>query len=112
MSVSKINIMGRVHNLTFQIYPEMLRITRDLDGTKNITIGHWDVHVVYRDFPWIPRYRNVLSCTLLTWITMEGRIPLSFTNFITTKELSGPFYVSPDIYHTHIAEFSLQTFIE
>ena len=110
MSVSKVNIMGRVHHLTIKIYPEMLRITRDLDGTKNITIDQWDVHVVCRDFPWTPQYRNVLSCTLLTRMTMEGRIPLSFTNFITAEELSGPFYVSPDIYHTQITEYLLLTF--
>ena len=110
MSVSKVNIMGRVHHLTVKIYPEMLRITRDLDGTKKITIDHWDMNIHYREFPWTPHYRNVLSYSLLTRMTMEDRIPLSFTNFITTKELSGPFYVSPDIYHTHITEYSLQTF--
>ena len=113
MSVSKVNIMGRVHHLTIKIYPEMLRITRGLDGTKNITIDsdHWDVNVPYRDFPWTPQYRNVLSYALLTRMTMEGgTLPLSFTNFITTKELSDPFYISPDIFHTQITEYSLLTF--
>ena len=85
----------------------MLRLTRDLDGTKNITID-----ASYRTFPWTPLYRIVLSRTLLEQMTMDGRIPFSFTNFITTQELSGPLYISPDVYHTQITEYSLLTFYE
>ena len=98
------DIMERVRRLTIKIYREMLCITRDLDGTKNITIDGFDQ---YRPVSWTTRYRIVLSCALLNWITMEGRIPFSFSNFITTQELSGPFYISPDNYHTQIAEYSL-----
>jgi len=113
MSVSKVDIMGRVHHLTFKIYREMLRTTRDLDGTKNITIDGFD-HVQFRTFYWIPwcGIDTVLSCEALDRMTMEGRIPFSFTNFITTQELSGPFYISPDIYHTRITEYSLLTIHE
>ena len=108
MSDSKANIMRRAHNLAIKIYPKILCITRDTDGTKNITIdGLFDVQ--YCPFFWTPQYMIVLSCELLTWMTMDGRIPFSFTNFITTKELSGPFYVNPDIYHTQITEYSLLT---
>ena len=96
--------------MTIKIYPKMLCITRDLDGTKNITIDGFD-YVLY-PFSWTPRYRIVLSFKLLKLMTMEGRIPFSFTNFITTKELSGPFYISPDIYHTQITEYLLSTFYE
>ena len=110
-SISKVDIMGRVHHLTFKLYREMLRITKDLDGTKNITIDGFD-YVQRRAFPWTPRYWIVLSRRLLDWMTMDGRIPFSFTNFITTKELSGPFYISPDIYHAQITEYSLLTFQE
>ena len=39
---------------------------------------------------------------------MEGRIPFSFTNFITTLELSSPLYISPDIYYIQITEYSLE----
>ena len=56
-----------------------------------------------------PQYRIVLSWDLLAWISVEGRIPSSFTNFITTPELSGSMYISPDIYHTQVTEYSLQT---
>ena len=105
--------MRRAHHLAIEIYPKILCITRDLDGTKNITIDGFDPdEVQYRLFDWTPQYRIVLSCALLTWMTMDGRIPFSLTNFITTKELSGPFYVSPDIYHTQITEYSLLTFYE
>ena len=110
MSVLK-DTMGRVRHLTNEIYLKMFRITRDLDGTKNITIDGVD-HVQYRPFSWTPQYRIVLSCALLTWMTMDGSIPFSLTKFITTKELSGPFYISPDIYHTQIAEYSLLTLYE
>ena len=99
--------MGRMRHLTIKIYREILCITRDLDGTKNITI---DGFHQYRPSSWTTRYRIVLSYALLSWMEMEGRIPISFSNFITTQELSGPFYISPDIYHTQIAEYSLLTF--
>ena len=52
--------------------------------------------------------RIVLSWDLLAWISVEGRILCSFTNFITTPELSGPLYISPGIYHSQITEYSLQ----
>ena len=48
-----------------------------------------------------------LSWSLLFWISVEGRIPCSFTTFITTPELSGSFYIRPDNYHTQITECSL-----
>ena len=58
-----------------------------------------------------PQYigRMILSWNLLSWISVEGRIPYFFTNFITTPELSGPFkfYISPDNYHTQITEYLL-----
>ena len=60
------------------------------------------------DFPWTPQYRIVLSWNLLAWISVEGRIPYSFTNFITTPELSGPLYISQGTYHSQITEYSLQ----
>ena len=110
MSVSK-DIMGRVRHLTIKIYPEILRITRDLDGTTKITVDEFR-YVQYRAFPWTPRYRIVLSCALIKLMTMDGRIPFSFTNFITTQELSGPFYISPEIFHTQITEYSLLTIYE
>jgi hypothetical protein len=61
--------------------------------------------------PWTPKFttRIVLSWLLLAWMSMEGRIPSSFTNFITTPEFSGPLHISPDMYHTQITEYSLHT---
>ena len=106
-AVSK-DIMGRLHHLTINIYREVLRIKRYFDGTKIITIDEFD----YRDCPGTPWYSIVPSSALLHRMTMEGRIPFSFTNFITTQELSGPFYICPDIYHTQITEYSLLTFQE
>ena len=57
-----------------------------------------------------PQYtgRIVLSWNLLSWISVKGRIPYSFTKFLTTPELSGPFYISPDNYHTRITEYLLR----
>ena len=58
-----------------------------------------------------PQYRSVLSWNLLAWISTKDSIPCSFTNFITTPELSGPLYISLDIYHTQITEYSLKTIL-
>ena len=58
-------------------------------------------------FSWPPQYRIILSWDFLAWISEEGGIPSSFTDFITTPELSGPLYISSDIYHTHITEYFL-----
>jgi hypothetical protein len=57
----------------------------------------------------IPHYRIVISWDLLSRISLESGIPCSFTDFITTPELSGPLYISPGIYHTQITEYSLET---
>jgi len=73
-----------------------------------ITMGGLD-HIHPSGFSWTPRYMIVLSWDLLTWISVKGGIPCSFTNFITTLEFSGPLYMNPDIYHTQITEYSLQT---
>ena len=70
-----------------------------MDGYDHVQVGP----------SWTPQYRIVLSWDFLAWITMEGRIPCSLTNFITTRELSGPLYISADIYHTQITEYSLET---
>ena len=108
MSVSKVGIMGRAHHLAIEIYLKILCITRDLDGTYNITVDGFGVGGI--QYRWTPQYRIVLSCELLTWMMMDGRISISFTDFITTQELSGPFYISPDIFHTQVTEYSLRTF--
>ena len=109
MSDSKADIMRRAHHLPIEIYPKILRITREPDGTKNITVDE----LIYPPPTWPPslQYGIVLSWALLRWMTMDGRIPFSLTNFITTQELSG-FYIRPDIYHTQITEYSLLTFYE
>ena len=83
--------MGRVCHLTTKIYREMSFITRH-EKTTYITMGGYERVQVGPS--WTPPYRIVLSWELLAWITMEGRIPCSFTNFITTPELSGPLYIS------------------
>ena len=66
-------------------------------------------HVQVSAFSCTLQYRIVLSWDLLDWISVEDRLPCSFTNFITTPELSGPLYISPDIYHTQITEWLLET---
>ena len=65
-------------------------------------------HIQVSAFSWTPHYRIVLSWDLLYWITMDGRIPCSFSNFITTPELSGPLFINQDIYHTQITEYLLE----
>ena len=85
----------------------MLCITRD-ERMTYVTIGGLDnIHV--STFSWTPQYRIAVSWNLLAWILTKDGIPCSFTNFITTPELSGPFYISKKDYHTQITEYSLET---
>ena len=58
------------------------------------------------------QYTFALSWDLLAWIPGDDKIPWSFTNFITTAELSGPLYISPDIYHTQVTEYLLETILQ
>ena len=55
-----------------------------------------------------PHYKIVLSWDLLDRILDPDEIPRSFTSFITTPELSGPFYISSDNYHAQITEYLLE----
>ena len=90
-----------------KMYREMLCITTH-ERMTYIILGKSGPHEgQVRDFSWPPQYKIVLSWGLLSWIMVKGRIPRSFTNFITTPELSGPLYISPDIYHTQITEYLL-----
>ena len=109
VTVSNVDLMERVCHLTNKIYREMLCMRRD-KRMKYITIGGLD-DVEVSTFSWTPQYRIALSWALLSWISETDGIPCSFTNFITTKELSGPLYISPDIYHTQITEYSLGTIL-
>ena len=105
VSISKVDFMERVCCLTNKIYREMLCITKH-ENMSYITMGRLDDLQVDA---FSLQYRIVLSWDLLAWMSVEKRIFYSFTNFITTPELSGPLCISPDIYHTQIVEYSLET---
>jgi hypothetical protein len=109
--VSNVDLMERVCRLTNKIYREVLCITRD-ERMSYITIGG-RVRVNPFKFSWTTQYRIALSWDLLDWIliTERNRIPCSFTNFITTPEFSGLLYMSPEIYHTQITEYLLETIL-
>ena len=100
VSVSNVNLMERVRHCT----NKMLCITRHI-GMTYITMHGLDRVQVST---WSPQYRIVLSRDLLYWISEKGRIPCSFTNFITTPDLSGPFYISQGICHTQIIKYILE----
>ena len=70
--------------------------------------GLCDIRLELISFSPAPEYSIVLSWEFLAWITLKGKIPCSFTNFITTPEFSGPLYISPDIYHTQVTEYLLE----
>ena len=104
--ISKVDLMERVRLLTNKIYREILCI-KEHGSMMTVALkgsGRFDVSA----YSWPPQYRILLSWDLLVWILVEGRIPSSFTHFITTPELSGPLYISPDDYHTQITEYSLE----
>ena len=115
MPVSNVDLMERVCHLTNKIYREMLCITR-CDKMKYITTRGLNVQAFsfYSSFELAPSikassfYRILLSWDLLDWISEKDGIHGSFTNFITTPELSGPLYISPDVYHTQITEYFLE----
>ena len=107
VSVSNVDLMERVCHLTNKIFREVF-FRRSYERTTYITLRGLD-QVPVGAFSWTPEYRIVLSMGLLAWIAVEGRIPCTFTNFIANPELSGPFYISLDIYHTQITEYSLET---
>ena len=101
--------MERVCHLTNKIYREILCISRD-ERMAYITIGGLDdIQVEVSTFSYSPQYKIALSWDLLAWISEMDRISRSFTNFITTPELSGDLYISSNIYHTQITEYSLET---
>ena len=110
MAIS-VSIVERLCRLTNKIYRDILRIMRHETITYITIDGPWprkDIRL--GDSSWTPRYRTALSWKLLTTFT-EG-IPRSFTEFITTPEISGPeFYIRSDIYHTQITEYSLETIL-
>ena len=106
-SVSNVHLKDRLCHLTNRIYWEVL-CTTSHEGKTYITIDGFD-HDQFSASSWTSQYRIVLSWNLLLWISVPvgDRILCSFTDFITTPELSGPLYISPDIYHTQITEYSL-----
>ena len=112
VSISNVDLMERVCRLTNKIYREMLCIRRD-ERMAYITVSGLDHVQVNTSWTPIRQYKIVLSWELLAWTRMLGKdgIPNSFTNFITTPKLSGPFYISTDIYHTQVTEYSLGTIL-
>ena len=106
ISVSNVDLTGRLYRLTNKIYREILCITTHQTITY-ITIAGQDVN---QASSWTPQHRIALSWDLLAWFRMG--IPRSLTEFITTPEISGPeFYIRSDIYHTQITEYSLETIL-
>ena len=110
VSVSDVDLMERVCHLTNKIYREILcksSLRQSGHETKIITIHGLDCEPENTQITGV-RERIVLSLDLLAWISMEGRILCSFTNFITTPEFSDSLYISPGVYHSQITEYSLQ----
>jgi hypothetical protein len=58
------------------------------------------------------RAATQISWELLAWASVDGRIHPSLTSFITTQEISGPLYMNPDVFHTQVTEYSLETFYQ
>ena len=110
VSVSNIDLVERVCRLTNKIYSEMLCIKR-YGRMTCITIAGLDVPCLPIRIS-SPQDMFALSWHLLAWLPRGDGILCSFTNFITIPELSGPLYISPDIYHTQITEYLLETILQ
>ena len=111
MTVSNVDLMERLCRLTNKIYRDILYITRHETMTYITIVGRRPFKDIrLGDSSWTPRYRTTLSWDLITWFW--NGIPRSFTEFITTPEISGPeFYIRSDVYHTQITEYSLETIL-
>ena len=110
VSVSNVDLKERLCHLINKVYREMLHIVTKYEWSpmSYIIMGGLDLDQV-SPVSWSPQCRIVLSRKLLDFITIEGKIPCSFTNFITSLELSGPLCISPGVYHSQITEYSLYT---
>ena len=111
VSVSDVDLMGRVCQVMNKIYRGVLCI-RTHERMTYITMDSLELDLDGHDgvnaFRTLAQDKIVLSWDLLAYIVpVEGEIPSSFTNFITTPELSGPLYISPEIYHAQITEYLL-----
>ena len=73
-----------------------------------LQLNHVQLTHISSEFSLTPHYKIVLSWNLLDRIWDLGGKFRSFTSFITTPELSRPFYISPDFYHTQITEYLLE----
>ncbi|KAF8816497.1 hypothetical protein BYT27DRAFT_6396545 [Phlegmacium glaucopus] len=112
VSISSINLIKRLGHLTDRIYRDILCI--ETHGSMSTITTCAPLREVYRipdSRPRRPANPGVvqLSWGLLAERSMDDRISSSFTDFMITQERSGPLYISPDIYHTQITEYSLET---
>ena len=109
LSISNVDLTERVYHLRNKIYRGILCITRD-ERMAYITIDGLGNQV--STLSWTPQYRIALSWDLLAWLSNSRIDGIPFTDFITTPELSGPFYIKSNIYHTQITEYSLETIFQ
>ena len=109
VSVANVGLMERLCHLTNKIYRKILCLSRQSSHEKMVIttihgLDDWNVLVSSSS----PQHRIELSWDLLAWIAVEGRVLCSFTDFITTPELSGPLYIRPGVYYSQITEYILQ----
>jgi len=111
--MNNVRLMERVHHLTNEIYRDMSKIIRHR-GVECVALGGLDHAVLLTlvdPLSWnpCPQYGITFCLSLLNWVVTSGGggVPYLFTSFITTPELSGPLYMSPDIYHSQITEYLL-----
>ncbi|KAF8816495.1 hypothetical protein BYT27DRAFT_7182051 [Phlegmacium glaucopus] len=112
VSISSINWIKRLGQATDRIYRKILCI--ETYGNMTILTMCSPLRGLYM----LPRTRPLratnpgvvqLPWDLLAQESVNDRIPSSLTDFMTTQERSGPLYISPDVYHTQITEYSLET---
>src|SRR5882757_5847421 len=101
-SISSLDLIERLCRLTNKIYREILCL--EVDGRMSTIVLRRPFHTLdiesvphkFRETPYKAAIQ--LSWELLAWASVEGKIHSSFTKFITTPEISGPLYISPDVY--------------
>ncbi|KAF8816521.1 hypothetical protein BYT27DRAFT_7182095 [Phlegmacium glaucopus] len=110
--ISSINLVERLSQVTDKIYREILCIETHGSMTS-ITICA-PLRGAYTISETRPCRAANSAIVQLPWdflvkMSLGDRILPSFTDFMTTQERSGPLYMSPDVYHTQVTEYSLES---
>ncbi|KAF8816499.1 hypothetical protein BYT27DRAFT_7182055 [Phlegmacium glaucopus] len=110
VSISSINLVERLGQVTDRIYRDVLCV--ETHGSMPTVTPRRDMIPDIRPCRTADAGVVQLSWDLLVQESVNDRISSAFTDFMTTPGRSGPLYMSPDVYHTRVTEYSLETIFQ